>query len=267
MTPQRTESRDAKREEKMDCDEQTAQRLLSNLLYVCRYSGQWNEGIRKVMLENRNLMKELYKRPDTRSRFIWMEDVVTQHDIFFESLLAALRPTFPTIDQDLELTGEMRMPPWPGRHYGPVEILWTKEWLASKSDEKLCGMYSHAISDCNCQVSCFSRVLHVCSYSLVVRLDENRKFMETILMNPDCMEGWVQSWLEKIDLFFLDVLQALELEELYQTHPDKAHGFRSWPCTDSEYTRWLIRERSKKYTIQPKKLNMGDYLRSHGFIS
>ena len=251
----------------MSCSDQDVQRLLDNLFYVCRYSGQWNEGIRKVMLENRNLMKELYKRPDTRSRFIWMEDVVTKHDIFFESLLAALRPTFPAIDKDLELAGEMRLLPWPGRHYSSGEVMWTKEWLANRRDEKLGGIYSHVMDDCTCLSSCLTRILLVCSYSLDVRLDENRKIMETILEHPGCMEEWVRSWLEKIDLFFLDVMQALDLEKIYQKYPGKKHGFREWPCPDAEYMSWLVRERSQQYTIQPKNINMGDYLRIHGFIS
>ena len=261
-----TESGHTKEEKRMDCDEQTAQRLVNNLLYVCRYSGQWNEGIRKVMLENRNLMKELYKRPDTRSRFIWIEDIVMQHDIFFESLLAALRPTFPTIDEELELTGLMRMTPWPGRNYGLGEVMWTKEWLANRGDEKLCGIYSSVMDDCTSLKSCFGRILLVCLFSLDVRLDENRKIMETILVHPDCMAVWVQSWLEKIDIFFLDVFQAIDLERMYQKYPDKKYGFRDWPCSDAEYIRWLVRERSQQYTIQPKKINMGDYFRGNGFI-
>ncbi|WP_028317262.1 hypothetical protein [Desulfobulbus elongatus] len=255
----------------MDIERQAIERTLHNLLYVCLYSGRWGEGIHKVMNENRNVMREIYKRPDTRSKFIWMEDVITKHDIFFESLLSALRPTFPSAGKDTHY-GENGMPltPWPGRNYGPAEIMWTETWAeiwdCQTRSLGINDFCSSVMTDPTCLKSCFRRVMKVCLWSLDIRLDENRYMLETLLANPDALEGWVQCQLEKVDWFLLDVWQALEMDEQYKKHSNWSPGFRPWPGDKQEHAEGLLRERSRQYQAKPQQVNMRNFLIQQGVI-
>lgn len=205
-----------------------AERLLNGLLNVCLYSGYRGEGIGKAMDENREFLEGLlgrgiehHLRPPACECFPWMEPIVQGHDLFFESLLAALRPSFPNAGR-----GPLASPNfpriWRGRYYAD-EILWSTIWMERT------GM---GIVDPGDMQECYDRVMAVVVPWLPGRLAENRRLRQFVATYPDAVP-WSASWLDNIDFFFMDVWDALELDGICQREPyywqleEKQH-FQIW---------------------------------------
>lgn len=227
-------------------DRQAIEQALRDLLDVCLYSGTRARGIFNVMDENRAFMQILLDRPDTRSRFVWMEDVLTDNDIFCESLLAALRPTFPDASawrNPVYSHGRVRR--WPGRNYGQEEIIWSEEW-AKRNTASTAPRSRNSLEDC------YRRVMSVCLFTDKL-LDGNRQVLETLLANPDALDPWVRSWLEDFDLFFMDVRQAVDLDEMYRERPSARTACRPWPGGDPVHMNELLAARQARLSVGDRK--------------
>ena len=214
----------------MDCDEQTAQRLVNNLLYVCLYSGFREMGIAKIMDENREFLEaylgrnRLYIRtPNPCECYPWMERIIQDHDLFFESLLAALRLTFPAAGKDPCLSpGFPRR--WRGRYYAD-EIMWSSLWMSRKGVQ---------VSDPGSLQDCHARVMCVVVPWLLIRLEENRRLMEFVSLYPEAINPGALAWLKDITFFFLDVWDALELDEYYRQHPERRRSNCVWDLEEQQ---------------------------------
>jgi len=211
--------------------------ILNNLLMVCSHSGRYGRGIYHIMIENRNFMRELLKSPGTRSRFIWFEDIICDHELFLQSLLSALRPTFPAVGVN-EIFGLPLRSRWPGRNYGPEEIMWTEEWASLREILGYRPVQDQLTDPLNME-SCYARAMKVCM-EVPFRLNENRRLLETLLIYPDALEGYTQSWLEKADFFFMNVWQAAECDAFYQEkYPNRQQPkIRDWPGDESEHIQY-----------------------------
>ncbi|HBT97266.1 MAG TPA: hypothetical protein DEB25_06370 [Desulfobulbaceae bacterium] len=230
----------------MKIDSQTAERVLNNVLEVCLYSGTRARGIFNVMDDNRAFMQILLERPDTRSRFIWMEDVLTDNDRFFESLLAALRPTFPAASAWRNpVYDHCIFRGWPGRNYGEEEIIWSEAWAKRNTTGKL-------LANRKSLKDCYSRVVEVCLFTDRL-LDTNRQVLETLLANPDALSPGPESWLEEFDLFFMDVRQAVDLDEIYKERPNMRTIYRPWPGKEQEHMNRLLAARRAQLTVEDRK--------------
>jgi hypothetical protein len=155
-------------------------------------------------------------RPPPCECFPWMETIIQANDLFFESLTAALRPTFP--DGGMQPWFTIR--PWRGRYHAD-EIMWSEAWTKRKQDVHT-GQASFK--------SCYYRVMSIATLLLAARLDDNRRLIDFLLRYPDALAaGWAQSWLEEFDFFFMDCWAALEMDEFYRNKPDRRPDFRPWP--------------------------------------
>lgn len=246
----------------MDIESEAMKRDLDNLVYVCRYSGIWNRGIYHVMEENRNLMQALLSRPDTMGRFPWFEFVISQNDLFFENLLSALRPTFPDVGANdvFPDVPPCRLRPWPGQAHNSVDILWG----AMAADHGLMRLMKNPedIHDC------YKRVMFVCE-DLTHKVNNNREILEILQIHSGMLESYVMSWLSKIDIFLLDVWQALGLDEVLDEYSRPWSNFRPWPSafeTEQEHNKKLLRERSRQYQAEPQRVNMLNFLIQQGVI-
>jgi hypothetical protein len=78
--------------------------------------------------------------------------------------------------------------------------------------------------------SCYYRVMSVATSLLTARLDDNRRLKDFLLHYQDALEtGWVQSWLEEFDFFFMDCWDALEMDKFYRDEPARRPDLRLWP--------------------------------------
>jgi len=237
----------------------TIERALRDLLYVCRYSGIWNRGIYHVVEENRNIMQALLSRPDTMRRFPWFEFVIARNDLFFENLLSALRPTFPDVGANdvFPDVPPCRLQPWPGPAHHNLDIMWSgvdADHVLMQNPEDI--------------ANCYTRVLYVCE-DVTHKLSYNRDFIETLQAHPDILEAYVLSWLSKIDLFLLDVHQAWGWDWDADDPRDPWSNFKPWPGifeTEQEHNKKLLRERSRQYQAEPQQVNMRNFLIQQGVI-
>jgi hypothetical protein len=140
-----------------------------------------------------------------------MESIIQANDLFFESLIAALRPTYP----DGGIQPWFRIQPWRGR-YHEDEIMWSEAWAKYHPDEH----FGQVGLD-----SCYFRVMSVVNPWVNDRLDDNRRLMEFLLRYPDALSPGPASWLEEFDFFFMDCWETLELVRVSGGRLD----FRPWP--------------------------------------
>ena len=181
----------------MDSDEQTAQRLVNRLLYVCLYSGFREMGIGKIMDENREFLEAYLGRSQTFTTtpppcecYPWMERIIQDHDLFFESLLAALRLSFPDAGKDPCFSP--RLPRrWRGRYHAD-EILWSELWMNRTGVQ---------VPDPGSLQDCHARVMCVAVSWLPLRLEENRRLMEFVSTYPAAINPGAIAWLEDITFF------------------------------------------------------------------
>lgn len=194
---------------------------LHRLLSVCLYSGSRNRGINNVIEKNRNLMSTLLQHPKIRKQFIWMEEVLTENELFFHGVKNALKITYSDrVNNELYIGHSSH---WPGRNYSPAEVMWSQEWIREncKSDN---------LEQSNCISKCYRRVDFLCKFT-DYHLDRNRRFFETFLSSSTSLPPWGESWIEEIDFFFLDAREALKITE---------GSFRQWPKDpDKHLDNWL----------------------------
>jgi hypothetical protein len=241
--------------------------ILNSLLEVCLYSGTRNMGIAKVMDENRNLLLALLckkdesncLRPPPCECFPWTETIIQAHDLFFESLLSALRPTFPDAGRHPWNTGRNFPQRWRGRYYGD-EIMWSEEWLqltGYRYPEQVHAHYVSALADPNNIADCHKRVMKVAHPWLASRLADNRRLMEFVAVYPEAIKPWVGSWLEEIDFFLLDVWETLEMDEFYRRNPQEywRTTFQPWPGNENEHHEaWLQSKARRAAEVQRNTL-------------
>jgi hypothetical protein len=184
--------------------------VLERVVLVCARSGYCGEGIFKAMYENCELMRCLLEHPSLMDAFPWFAGCTEEHQIFYENLLSALRPTFPDVGT---LPGlPTRTYSWPGRSL--------EKYLTRFADDG--EAYTH--------LACMQRLLQVCGpehgVALRRRLDENRRFMEILISNEEKLSSicWIGSWITLNDIFFENLRRALG--ELAPVAPDYP---RPWP--------------------------------------
>ena len=220
----------------MDSDEQTAQRLVNRLLYVCLYSGFREMGIGKIMDENREFLEAYLGRSQTFTTtpppcecYPWMERIIQDHDLFFESLLAALRLSFPDAGKDPCFSP--RLPRrWRGRYHAD-EILWSELWMNRTGVQ---------VPDPGSLQDCHARVMCVAVPWLSLRLEENRRLIEFVSTYPAAINPGAIAWLEDITFFFWDVWEALELDEYYRQHPERRRSNCFWELKEGQMRQtWL----------------------------
>jgi hypothetical protein len=186
--------------------------ILQALLQVCQCSGTRGEGISKVMDENKNLWSAVNSQPaggypPPIKAFPWFADCAENNALFFDNLLAAMRPTFPDVGKDPSGLAELRFQaPWPGRDYSA-------------------RLMRFEVRDPADQRACLIRVLDVCK-TLLARIDENRRMMELLVAYPNITHPGPQSWLEEFDIFFTDIGFELQWIECPGDVP------RRWPQTE-----------------------------------
>lgn len=213
-----------------------SERLLNGLLNVCLYSGYRGEGIGKAMDENREFLEVLlgrgiehHRRPPACESFPWMEPIIQRHDLFFESLLAALRPSFPDAGRG-PLAGPDFPRIWRGRYYVD-EILWSTIWMERT------GM---RITDPEDLRECCDRVMGVVVPWLPGRLEENRRLREFVVRYPDAVCQGAGGWLENIDFFFLDVWDVLELDTISKDKQAQSRHLSLWRIVEEQHRQnWL----------------------------
>lgn len=207
-------------------DEKRVNTVLKEIIHICLYSGSRHAGIRKSILENCNFMSVLYENPETRAKWIWIEETLTQHEIFFKSFLAAIQPTFTELKDKLDTFYTSH---WPGRNYHSYEVMWSKEWC--KENDQL-----DLLNNPSCLQNCYRRIISVCSH-LGIRLDGNRKILETIKeADEKRFYSWAKSWLMEFDFFFLDLYEVVKVDLTFFCRTDLLK-FRPWPNDVDEYLK------------------------------
>lgn len=173
----------------------TAVDTLDRVLRVCHESGYRKGGIFKAMDENRNLYRVLRQYPRLFDKFPWIDGCMEGHDLFLENLLAALLPTFPDAGK-----------------YVCRSALWPQKWPGKDYSRNLTRF---SVKDAQDKEACVDRVLTVCGdqrEGLARRLEQNRRLLMTLFdadgffkHGPFCVE----SWIELLEVFFMDLLRAI----------------------------------------------------------
>lgn len=229
--------------QEFDCSAEACERRLRNLLEVCRHSGYRRMGIGKAIDENREFYEVLVGKASFQAEtmrppvlcYPWMENIIQNHDRFFESLLAALHPTYPDIGGRLSewtlYSGGRPYPrPWRGRYYAD-EIMWSAEWV------KRNNMECYLAGQENVQL-CHGRVLKVIVPDLVTRMDEHRILLWFIRNdNAGLLTGSVP-WLANIYMFFLDIWYAFELDVYCQSEGNYMKSYNDFGKEEAIIDDW-----------------------------
>jgi hypothetical protein len=200
-----------------------AQSVLERVLLVCDNSGFRHEGIFKSIAENRNIMGCLLERSDILDKYPWFGGCTMELEIFYQNLLAAMRPTFPDVGKDPVYNYQSS---WPGRDYSRYLLIFDDE-------------------EAETEKSCLERILAVCGQEgeyLLERLDSNRKFMETLLTDLAIKQeiGWLEIWIAQNDLFLDDLRRALR-----QILTPMSKSARQWPGRDYSHVSLLFESRDE----------------------
>jgi hypothetical protein len=79
-----------------------AQKILEFVLKACELSGFRGRGIFSCMNDNAEMSYVMSDIPGAFERFPWIDGCIEHNAIFFDNILAALRPTFPNVGIHVE---------------------------------------------------------------------------------------------------------------------------------------------------------------------
>lgn len=212
-------------------DDATVAKILMRILKVCNGSGHRKRGIFKAMDENRNLYSTLRLQSGFFDKYPWIDGCVEGHDLFFENLLAALRPTFPGVGKH---AGDPSLWPqrWPGRDY-------------SRHVERFQVKYPED------KGACLNRVLAACAEpreGLARRLDQNRRLLLALYTVRETFDQcpYVEGWIELLEIFVMDLLRALG-DSLPDNSREQIVSIRPWPGRN--YTAFLMVFEDRQETV------------------
>ena len=223
-------------------EDEKIERILNNLLKVCGFSGSHSFGIEKILDCQLRKLSQIddYREfmgvflsnkgdsigiPPPCECFPWIESIIKAHYLFLESLIAALRPTFPNTGKNTWND----IPPncWRGRCYED-EILWSEVWMR-ENDIK-------PFDPCDLK-ACYDRVLYVVLPWIGRRLDDNRRVAEFLYRHNAAVRPWALSWIENFDFFLLDLWDALEMYQKAEAYRTKS-AWQSWQSQFLQFRPW-----------------------------
>lgn len=170
--------------------------FLERVVRVCNESVN-GRGIFHCLDENRNIALALLEHPDFSDEEPFFIGCAEAHQTFFMNLLHALQPTFPDVGRSPEYPSGKK-PAWPGRDYS----------------RELC---SFTVTSPTCLWECRKRVRYVTMpghrpdvYSM---LQFNHEFLKRFYASEFMLKNmpWVESWIQKKEVFFSDLRRALWL--------------------------------------------------------
>ncbi|MBQ4133716.1 MAG: hypothetical protein IJD04_08315, partial [Desulfovibrionaceae bacterium] len=195
--------------------------LLSRIERVCRRSLRGSSGFCRCPEENNNLMRCF--KGQNHPLIAFLSAISRRHQIFFHNFYNAVKnllsndPEHPEIRQ-YERTFSM----WPGEDYSEELMRFT----ADEGEDENSATLRHILLVCEAGGA---------AGGLLERMDENRRFLETLCVNSDVLElfPWAAGWIQEFDLFFSNLLQALAGEL-------RTSEYKPRPWTGEDYSYALI---------------------------
>jgi hypothetical protein len=226
------------------------QKILEFILNVCRLSGVRGRGIFNCMDDNGGLPCVMSAVPHVYERFPWIDGCIEHNAVFFENILAALRPTFPNVglsEMDIEHSID-RQPKWTGRDF-----------------RRYCMVFQ--IYDKEDLFECLKRFISACTVpygvDLLSRLHENRMFLRMLHDHSKFFDQclWVESWLEDFELLFCNINNVTR--PYYQEIPGY-YPLGYYPETSGYPAPWPGKNIScylMPFLLQEEALSVSDFFR------